>query len=134
MDIATMANSLEGRSPFMAKDILELAPGLPDDFKIKGKTTKYLLRMLSKKYLPAELINQPKRGFEVPLKQWVDRELKTIIFDHLSSANSFANNFIKASFVRDLLARKVKVSDEKRAKMLYSLFALNVWYTKCAKR
>ncbi len=133
MDIATMANSLEGRSPFLAKEILELAPGLNDNLKINGRTTKYLLRKLAVKYLPAELINQPKRGFEVPLKQWVDSELKEIIFDSLSTNNSYADNFVDKNFIKNLLQRKINVPDEKRAKMLYTLFALNVWYNKCVK-
>ena len=85
------------------------------------------------KYLPPELINQPKRGFEVPLKQWVDRELKEIIFDSLDTNNSYAGNFIDKNFIRDLLQGKINVPDEKRAKMLYTLFALNVWYNKCVK-
>ncbi|MBS1655773.1 MAG: asparagine synthase (glutamine-hydrolyzing), partial [Bacteroidetes bacterium] len=59
MDIATMAHSLEGRSPLLGKDLLEYIPGLPDGYKIKGTQTKFLLRELAKKYLPAELINQP---------------------------------------------------------------------------
>ena len=91
-----------------------------------------MLRQLAVKYLPGELINQPKRGFEVPLKQWVDKELKDIIFAYLSPTDSYADNFIDKQFIRQLLERKIKVSDEKRAKMLYTLFALNVWHTKCA--
>src|SRR5207253_6674757 len=66
MDIATMAHSLEGRSPLLCKALLEYVPGLPDEFKIKGQQTKYLLRKLAEKYLPGELISQPKRGFEIP--------------------------------------------------------------------
>lgn len=131
MDIATMASSLEGRSPFLAKEILEYAPALQDKLKIRGATTKYLLRRLAARYLPEELINQPKRGFEVPLKQWVDTELKDIIFSYLQSEDSYASHYIEKTFIRQLLDRKVKVSDEKRAKMLYTLFTLDVWYKKC---
>jgi asparagine synthase (glutamine-hydrolysing) len=132
MDIATMASSVEGRSPFLSKELLEYVPQLPDRYKIKGTTTKYLLRKLAVKYLPGELINQPKRGFEVPLKQWVDKELRDIIFSYLDNQNSYADNFVEKKFIRRLLERKIKVSDEKRAKMLYALFALDVWYMKCA--
>jgi asparagine synthase (glutamine-hydrolysing) len=132
MDIATMASSLEGRSPFLSKEMLEFVPGLTDNFKIKGTTTKYLLRNLAKKYLPETLINQPKRGFEVPLKQWVEKELKEIIFSYLSRSNSYASTFVEKKFIDALLEKKVKLSDEKRAKMLYTLFALEVWYSKCA--
>jgi asparagine synthase (glutamine-hydrolysing) len=130
MDIATMAHSLEGRSPFLCKEILEYAPGLNDNFKIKGKTTKFLLRQLAKKYLPDQLINQPKRGFEVPLKKWIDNELKEMVFDSLNTTDSYANQFIDFTFVKDLLNRKINISDEKRAKMLFCLLALNIWNKK----
>jgi asparagine synthase (glutamine-hydrolysing) len=132
MDIATMAHSLEGRSPFLSREILQYVPGLPDKYKIKGSVTKYLLRQLAVKYLPGQLVNQPKRGFEVPLKEWVDKQLRDIIFSYLGSPGSYSNNFVDKKFIQQLLERKVKVSDEKRAKMLYTLFALNVWYSKCA--
>ena len=125
-----MAHSLEGRSPFLSKELLEFVPGLPDNFKIRGTQTKYLLRRLSEKYLPATLVSQPKRGFEVPLRQWVDKELKELIYDYLSSTDSFCNRFVAPAFIQQLLDRKVNLSDEKRAKILYTLFALDVWYKK----
>ena len=58
MDIATMANSLEGRSAFLSKELLEYIPSFADSYKIKGKTTKYMLRKLAGKYLPP-IINRP---------------------------------------------------------------------------
>ncbi len=128
MDIATMAHSLEGRSPFLAKEILEFTPSLQDDFKIKGFTTKFILRDLAKKYLPTELINQPKRGFEIPLKNWVDHQLRDIIGDYLNSGNALYPILIKKEFIQNLLDRKIKISDERRAKILFDVFALEVWY------
>jgi asparagine synthase (glutamine-hydrolysing) len=130
MDIATMTNSQEGRSPFLCKEILEYIPSLPDNYKIKGKTTKYMLRKLAAQYLPAELITQPKRGFEIPLKKWVDNELKEIVFDYLSANNNFYKNFVSYKFVENLLEKKTKISDEKRAKILWTLFSMEVWYKK----
>lgn len=128
MDIATMANSLEGRSPFLSKDILEFAPGLSDRFKVNNITTKYILRDLAKKYLPSDLINQPKRGFEIPLKNWVDTELKDIIEDYLLSHNTLYPKIIRKGFIEDLIARKIKISDERRSKILFCVFGLEVWY------
>lgn len=127
MDIATMSWSLEGRSPFLSKYILEFAPGLKNEYKIKGKSTKYILRELAKKYLPNELITQPKRGFEVPLKNWVENDLKENIFDSLNT-NCYSSNFIDKSFINRLLEKKINVSDEKRAKMLWSMYCLEMWY------
>ncbi|NOQ29868.1 MAG: asparagine synthase (glutamine-hydrolyzing) [Helicobacteraceae bacterium] len=126
MDIATMAHSLEGRSPFLSKYMLELAPTLQDSFKIKGKSTKYILRELSKKYLPKELITQPKRGFEIPLKRWVENDLSSNINDVLSS-NSYSSTFIENDFIQKLLNKRIVVSDEKRAKMLWDMYCLEVW-------
>lgn len=126
MDIATMAHSLEGRSPFLSKYMLELAPTLNDSYKINGKSTKYILRELSKKYLPKELISQPKRGFEVPLKQWVESDLKDNIFDALNSG-SYSSSFIENSYIQDVLNKKINISDEKRAKILWDMYCLESW-------
>lgn len=130
MDIATMANSQEGRSAFLSKELLAYIPSLPDSYKIKGRTTKALLRELGKKYLPPLLISQPKRGFEIPLKKWVDNELKEILFDYLSDTNNFYQNLVQKSFVNDLLHKKITIGEEKRAKILWTLLAAEIWYKK----
>jgi asparagine synthase (glutamine-hydrolysing) len=131
MDIATMAHSLEGRSPLLCKEILEYVPSLPDKYKLTGNQTKYLLRKLAEKYLPAKLIHQPKRGFEIPLKKWIDGELKDLIADYILSPNAYCRNFVTASFPELLWERKINAGDEKRAKMIWTLFTLEVWYKKC---
>jgi asparagine synthase (glutamine-hydrolysing) len=126
MDIATMANSLEGRSPFLGKSMLELAPTLNDKFKVKGLNTKVILRQLGIKYLPRELLNQPKRGFEVPLKKWVDGELRDNILDSLN-ADCYSKVFFPKNFIQQLIDKKINTTDEKRAKMLWTLYCLEVW-------
>lgn len=130
MDIATMAHSLEGRSPLLCKELLEYVPSVSDQYKVNGKQTKFILRKLAEKYLPAELINQPKRGFEIPLKKWVDGQLKTIIADYIMPSDAYCRNFVDSSFLDNVWNRKTKVGDEKRAKMIWTLFALEVWYKK----
>lgn len=134
MDIATMAHSLEGRSPFLSKELLEWAPLLPDALKVKMGTTKYLLRRLANQYLPAQLVDQPKRGFEIPLKHWVNHELKELIEAYLTRSDRYFPALINAGFVTALLDRKIRVSDEKRAKMIWAIFCLEVWYHKCLKK
>ena len=130
MDIATMANSQEGRSPFLSKELLEYIPSLNDSYKINGRTTKYMLRKLAVKYLPPILINQPKRGFEIPLKNWMENELKEIIFDYLQSSQCFYRRFVNKNFVHDLLSKKINISAEKRAKILWTLLSMEIWYKK----
>jgi len=130
MDIATMAHSLEGRSPLLCKDILEYVPTIRDDYKIKGTQTKYILRQLAAKYLPEPLINQPKRGFEIPLKKWIDGELKDLVAGYLFSSSAYSYNFVHRDFIKKLWEKKTKAGLEKRAKMLWTLFALEVWHKK----
>lgn len=130
MDIATMAHSLEGRSPFLGKELLEYAPGLPDSYKIHGSSTKFLLRKLAAQYLPETIINQPKRGFEIPLKNWVNHELKDIIHDYVGAPSAFNRNLLDPAFTEKLLQDQSNVPAEKRAKILWTLFCLEVWYKK----
>ncbi len=134
MDIATMANSLEGRSPLLCKELLEYIPGLPDDFKIHGTQTKHLLRKLAAKYLPDIIIRQPKRGFEVPLKKWVSNELRDVIGDYLNSPSALYPSYLNKNFVMSLLDNHGSVAGEKRAKMLWLLFTMEVWYKKVYKQ
>ncbi|MEJ7587431.1 MAG: asparagine synthase (glutamine-hydrolyzing) [Ferruginibacter sp.] len=130
MDIANMANSLEGRSPFLCRELLEYAPAMNDSYKIKGATTKYLLRQLAKQYLPGPLINQPKRGFEIPLKNWVEHELKEIIYDYVGSRSALSRQLVSNSFLQSLLKGNAGIPGEKRAKILWALMSMEIWYKK----
>jgi asparagine synthase (glutamine-hydrolysing) len=133
MDIATMANSLEGRSPFLCKELLEYAPSINDNYKIRGARTKVILRDLANDYLPYSIVNQPKRGFEIPLVSWVDNELKDIIRDYLVSG-SYSSNFVSHNFITKLIDNELKCTPYKRAKMIWTLFCLDVWYELAYKR
>ena len=127
MDIATMAHALEGRSPFLSKYMLEFAPTLPDSAKINRLRTKSLLRDVAKEYLPPLVTEAPKRGFEVPLTGWVENELREMIFDYLGSS-CYAERFIGKENIARLLEGRADTSRQKRAKMLWSMFALEIWH------
>lgn len=127
MDIATMTNSLEARSPFLSKYMLEWAPKLSDKEKIRGLKTKFILRDLAKQYSLNYLSKMPKRGFEAPLKKWVENDLKENIYDVVGSQNSYSKNFVNPKVINKLLHTKVNISGEKRAKILWTLYSLEVW-------
>ena len=128
MDIATMAHSIEGRSPFLSKEVLDFAPGLPDSFKIRNLQTKYILRDLAGKYLPQELIHQPKRGFEIPLQKWVNNELSEVMQAYLRAPDALYPKIIDKAFVEALMAGRIRISEERRAKILFCVFSLEVWH------
>ena len=106
--------------------MIAVSAKIPSKYKIQKFTTKYILRELAKEYLPKELINAPKRGFEIPLAHWVDNDLKDNIFSSLH--NGYHENFINKKFIQKLIDKKLNISNEKRAKILWSIFCLNSWY------
>ena len=128
IDISSMQNSLEGRSPFLSKDILEFAPSLPDRFKIKGRTTKYILRKLAAKYLPVGNEKLPKKGFEVPIIEMVDKTLQPILKDYLNSSNCLYKEVLDAKYVEKLVDDKIDMSKDKRAKILFGILTMEIWY------
>jgi asparagine synthase (glutamine-hydrolysing) len=77
VDIATMALSLEARSPFLDYRMVEWSMRLPVEYKIRGRNTKYLLKKALCRYLPRDLVHRPKRGFGVPVAQWLRGPLRS---------------------------------------------------------
>lgn len=86
VDRATMACGLEGRDPLLDHKIIEYVAGLPLHFKYRDGVTKYLLRKILYKYVPRELLERPKQGFSVPLRQWLRGDLKYLLDDYLSES------------------------------------------------
>ena len=126
MDIASMSQSLEVRSPFLSSSMINIAPRLPDNYKINNLKTKFILRELAKRHLPKQIVNAPKRGFEVPLTSWVENELKDNIMDSLK--NGYHLNYIDKKDIDKVLNNKINIPKNKRAKILWSIFALNIWH------
>jgi asparagine synthase (glutamine-hydrolysing) len=83
VDLMSMANSLEVRSPFLDYEVVDFAAGLPADYKISGLGRKRIVQDAFREIIPPELYNRPKQGFEVPLLNWFRGELKGWIFDEL---------------------------------------------------
>jgi len=99
LDMGSMAYSLEAREPFLGKDLVRLALQMPHSFKIHKGLTKYILREIAKKYLPQEIQNKHKSGFEVPMKHWIKTELK----EQVSRSLKKSSHFIDSNKARKLL-------------------------------
>jgi asparagine synthase (glutamine-hydrolysing) len=85
VDLMSMANGLEVRVPFLDFEVVNFIFSLPSDFKINKNLRKRVLQDAFKDILPAQLYNRPKKGFEVPLLKWFQREMKSLIVDDLLS-------------------------------------------------
>lgn len=76
VDVATMAFSLEAREPLLDHKVVEWAMRLPEAWKLRGDQTKYLLKRLAYRYVPAALLDRPKMGFVVPIDDWLRGPLR----------------------------------------------------------
>lgn len=85
VDRMSMAHGLEVRNPFLDVNVVNYLFTLPDNFKIDGKRRKKLLQDSFRAFLPSELYDRPKKGFEVPLLKWLRKDLKGLIKDDLFS-------------------------------------------------
>jgi asparagine synthase (glutamine-hydrolysing) len=133
MDIATMQNGLEGRSPFIDKSLIEWSASLDDNLKINGFTSKYLLRELNKRYIDGSVYKLPKKGFEVSVKQMLNQQLKELYQDYLHSSNPYYINFIDKKYIADFYLKEGKLNDVKRYKGLFALLNLEIWHKNIIK-
>lgn len=86
VDRASMANGLEVRVPLLDHRVVEFAVNLPESFKYRDGSGKYLLKKLLARYVPLKMFKRPKMGFGVPLESWLRNELKDMMIDYLSPA------------------------------------------------
>ncbi len=84
IDIASMANSLELRSPMLDVEVVEWGLSLPDKFKISRFETKHILKDVARSLVPPELIDRPKMGFGIPRAEWLRNEMRAMVYDTLT--------------------------------------------------
>ena len=126
MDMATMAHSLEARSPLLDHELAEYAMGLPDGELIRGGVTKSVLRRAYADVLPMEVLNGKKRGFEVPVEQWLQTEWRELLQDSLGAQEPAAAAYVDRRFLRDLIADRV-VGDWNLPMLKYTMLVLELW-------
>ena len=126
LDIASMARSLEVRSPFLDHEFVELCAKLPRRWKVNGKRGKRILRDLVAPDLPPEVLGAPKRGFSVPLGQWWRNEARQQIRDGLFPLHSALQPFIEEKAAAHLLDQH-QAGRANHAQRLWNLWVLNEW-------
>ena len=127
VDIATMANSLEARSPFLDHHVIEFAASLPEKYKLRGMTTKYLLKRILGKLLPAENLNRRKMGFGVPIGHWFRGELQPFLRETLLAEASLNRGLFKPDAVKRLVELHTR-GERDYAHQLWTLLMLELWF------
>ncbi|MDH3729412.1 MAG: asparagine synthase C-terminal domain-containing protein, partial [Myxococcales bacterium] len=126
VDRASMAASLEARSPFLDRRVLELAFSLPLHMRIRGPRKKYIVRRLLRDYLPIELIERPKRGFTAPVAHWLRSDLRTELERRLGTETVKHRGFFDPTIVSSLV-REHLVGSHDHAQLLWALLILEWW-------
>jgi asparagine synthase (glutamine-hydrolysing) len=127
MDIATMANSLEARVPFLDHKFMELVAGIPPRLKLKGTVSKYILKETFKEFLPEAIFKRRKMGFGVPVSRWLRKELKDYMFEILLDGRSLKRGYFRESGVKQLIEEHVKGRYDHSSK-IWALLFLEMWF------
>jgi asparagine synthase (glutamine-hydrolysing) len=126
VDRASMACSLEVRAPFLDHELVEFVMGLPPRWKLKGLTSKYILKKAMENRLPDQVIKRPKKGFGVPIAKWVKGPLKELFGDLLSYDRIKQEGFLNPQFVTALFQDHL-VNKMDNRKQLWTLLIWELW-------
>ena len=126
MDIASMAHSLEVRSPLLDHEFMELCAGFPGAWKLSGGTTKKLFKDALRPWLPDHLLDRPKWGFGVPLDSWLRGPLRELPREILLDPTALDRNFFREEYVRGLISDHVSGARD-NASRLWALIQLELW-------
>ncbi len=129
-DICCMANSLEGRFPFLDHELVEFANNIPKKYKLKHGQTKVLLKKLAEKYLPKSIIYRKKQSFSVPFAEYFRNELKEFAYELIFNFNDY--DYYNKKIIRKCWKKHQK-GKKNYANLFLSLLMFNLWYKKWMK-
>lgn len=127
VDRASMAHSLEVRAPFLDRRMVELAAAIPPRLRMKGMNTKYLLKEAVRPWLPEGIVDRPKKGFGVPIADWIRGPLKGWATDLLAEHKLRREGLLNPVAVSRLVDEHMKGRADHR-KPLWTLLAFEMWY------
>ena len=129
VDRMSMANSLEVRVPMLDHKLVELAAGIPSSLRLKGFSTKHIFKKAMGGILPPEIINRPKQGFSIPIKNWLKEDLKDLVLEVLSEAQIKKRGLFNYSYVQRLTQEHLE-GRENHSHSLWALMIFNLWSEK----
>ena len=125
VDIATMANGLELRSPLLDVNVIEWGVSLPRKYKIKGFETKHILKDVARSLVPANLIDRPKMGFGIPRAEWLRTEMKELVIDTLTDTTASQRGWLDPVQVKKVL--DIHMSGQDKDNLIWPILMLELW-------
>jgi asparagine synthase (glutamine-hydrolysing) len=129
VDIATMAVSLEARSPFLDHHVIEFAASLPQNLKLRRLTSKYLLKKVLRKLLPSENLKRRKMGFGVPVGHWFRGKMQPFLREVLLSEKALRRGLFQPEAVKQLIELHVR-GERDYSQQLWTLLMLELWFNR----
>jgi len=127
MDIATMANSLEARSPFLDHKFIEFTATFPWYWKLKGFNTKFILKRTFKNFLPAKILKRKKQGFSIPLGQWFRNQWKDFLKETIFSSKAISRNYFNVKNLEVFVEEHI-YGRKDHGYCLWALLMLELWH------
>lgn len=127
VDIASMANSLEARSPFLDHKVIEFAASLPENLKMKRMETKSLLKKVAARLVPREVIYRKKMGFGVPIGHWFRTSMKDFVREILLSEKSLSRGIIRPEMMKKYVEEHIN-SERDYTHQIWTLLMLELWF------
>lgn len=131
-DRMSMAASLELRPPFLDVDVVDFSLQLPDRLLVHEGVTKWLVKELARRYVPAPVIDRPKVGFRVPLDVWFRGDLRSFTRETLTAEGGVTATYLRSSSVRTLLDDHERGRRDNAVK-LWTLTSLEVWHSQLSR-
>src|SRR5687767_8437658 len=125
-DQMSMAASVESRVPFLDHKLVEFTSSLPERLKLRGWTTKYVLRQSMKGVLPENILTRPKMGFPVPIGAWFRGQYSYLLDEFVLSSRALERGIFEPDFVRDLV-RRHRTGGENHDERLWALVNVEMW-------
>jgi asparagine synthase (glutamine-hydrolysing) len=126
-DRMTMAASLEARMPFMDHRLAAFVSGLPDEWRVRGLTTKRILREAMRRVLPAAILERPKIGFRVPVNEWFRGSMRGYLTEHLLGPDSRTRDYYRRETLRSYVDEHT-AGRQNHEKLLWCLLSLEIWH------
>ena len=130
-DRMTMAASIESRVPFLDHELGAFVSGLPDHYRVRGFTTKWILRRAAADLIPKAILERPKVGFRVPVNRWLQGPMRAFLEDHLCGADSRTRAYFDAKVLDRTVAEHV-AGRQNHEKLLWALLNLEIWHRQYA--
>jgi asparagine synthase (glutamine-hydrolysing) len=130
VDRATMSVSIEGREPLLDHRIAEFMAQVPFEYKYRYGDSKYLLKKVLERYIPKTMIERPKMGFAIPISNWFETDLQSLLKENLKRVDIVEHNLFSHEYVQGLYDNSHEKNLLNTTNKLWFILVFQLWFKK----